>query len=137
MTQQFINVDSEIARQVGLDLEVALSRALLRANPQHHDALRMLGDTLTRCGEHEEALSIDRRLIDLTPRDPIAHYNLSCSFSNLERVDEALAELAASIRLGYREYDHMLRDPDLANVRRDPRFRSLISRLKKHRARPT
>ncbi len=46
-------------------------------------------------------------------------------------------ELAASIRLGYREYDHMLRDPDLANVRRDPRFRSLISGLKKHRARPT
>ena len=133
MGDKYINVDSETARQIGLRLEVALSEALLQVNPEHHDALRLLGDTLTRCGEHEEALRVDRRLTVLTPRDPIAHYNLACSFSNLQRSDEALAELATSIRLGYREYDHMLRDPDLANVRRDPRFRKLIARLKKIR----
>jgi Flp pilus assembly protein TadD len=131
MGDRTIGVDEEAARRLAVKLDLSLAQALLRANPDHVGALRLLGNTLCRCGEHEDALKVDRRLANLRPKDPIARYNLACSFSHLRRIDEALAELAASIRLGYREYEHMLRDPDLANLRRDPRFRRLISRLKK------
>jgi tetratricopeptide (TPR) repeat protein len=133
VTRSRIEVNAEEADRLGLRLQTGLARALLTTDADHLDALRMLGDALTRGGEHEDALKVDRHLTRLLPRDPIARYNLACSFSNLKRVDEALVELAASIRLGYREYDQMLRDPDLTNVRRDPRFRKLITRLKRLR----
>lgn len=133
MSGRFITVDSETARTAALRLDLELARALLRINADHVAALHLLGDTLTRIGEHDDALMVDRRLTELRPRDALVRYNLACSFSNVNRVDEALAELATAIRLGYREFDHMLRDPDLANVRRDPRFRKLIRRLRRIR----
>lgn len=131
MADRTIGVDPGTARLLGLKLELSLSQSLLKSYPDHLCALRFLGDTLTRCGEHEDALKVDQRLALLRPRDAVVHYNLACSYSHLGRVDAALAELAVSIRLGYREYDHMMRDPDLAAVRRDPRFRRLIGRLKR------
>ena len=131
MGDRRLNVDESAARDLGLRLELDLARSLLAYNPDHLEALKMLGDALTRSGEHADALRIDRRITVLAPRDPVVRYNLACSCSNVGRIDEALIELAASIRMGYREYDHMLRDPDLANVRRDPRFKRLIARLKR------
>lgn len=134
MSGRFITVDSETARTAALRLDLDLTRALLKRDPDHLAALLLLGDTLTRIGEHEDALMVDRHLTELRPRDALVRYNLACSFSNMNRIDEALTELAMAIRLGYREFDHMLRDPDLSNVRRDPRFRGLIRRLRRIKA---
>jgi tetratricopeptide (TPR) repeat protein len=88
----------------------------------------MLGQALTRVGRHNEALEADLRLADLRPKDPVAFYNLACSYSNLENLDAAFDALRRAFDLGYRDYRHMLRDPDLENVRRDRRFKSLLDK---------
>ncbi|MBI3854925.1 MAG: tetratricopeptide repeat protein [Planctomycetes bacterium] len=116
------------ARLLFSDFEVGLSRAVLDSNPRHPRALEMLGQALTRVGRHNEALEADLRLADLRPKDPVAFYNLACSYSNLEDLDAAFAALRRAFDLGYRDYRHLLRDPDLANVRRDRRFKSLLDK---------
>lgn len=110
------------------EFEVGLARAVLQAAPDRVDALQMLGQALTGCGRHEEALQVDQRVVALTPKDPTAHYNLACSRSNLGDVDRALLSLEKAFDLGYRDYKHLLRDKDLENVRRDPRFRKMLDK---------
>jgi tetratricopeptide (TPR) repeat protein len=116
------------ARILFSNFEVGLSRAVLDSNPRHPRALEMLGQALTRAGRHDEALEADLKLANLRPKDPIAFYNLACSYSNLENLDAAFDALRRAFDLGYRDYRHMLRDPDLENVRRDRRFKSLLDK---------
>jgi tetratricopeptide (TPR) repeat protein len=116
------------ARILFSNFEVGLSRAVLDSNPRHPRALEMLGQALTRIGRHNEALEADLRLARLRPKDPVAFYNLACSYSNLENLDAAFDALRRAFDLGYRDYRHMLRDPDLENVRRDRRFKSLLDK---------
>lgn len=116
------------ARAILSSFEVGLSRAVLESNPQDIRALEMLGQALTRAGKHDEALDADLRLADLRPKDPIAFYNLACSYSHLENLDAAFDALHRAFDLGYRDYRHLLRDPDLENVRRDRRFKRLLDK---------
>jgi Flp pilus assembly protein TadD len=120
--------DDHRARVLFSDCEVGLSRAVLDSNPRHARALEMLGQALTRVGRHNEALEADLRLANLRPKDPVAFYNLACSYSNLENLDAAFDALRRAFDLGYRDYRHLLRDPDLENVRRDRRFKSLLDK---------
>ena len=88
--------------------------------------LESLGNAYTRCGRIEDGLAVDRRLVAIIPKSPIAHYNLACSLSLLGKIDEAIESLEHAVRLGYNDFDYLEHDPDLANVRRDGRYRSLI-----------
>ncbi len=120
--------DDARARAILSSFEVGLSRAVLESNPQDVRALEMLGQALTRAGRHDEALEADLRLAGLRPKDPIAFYNLACSYSHLENLDAAFDALHRAFDLGYRDYRHLLKDPDLENVRRDRRFKRLLDK---------
>lgn len=121
-------MDGAAARRMFDEFEVRLARAVTQADPRHVGALRMLGQALTRRGLHQEALEADLRLSSLCPKDPVAFYNLACSYSNLENVDAAFEALNRAFELGYNDYRHMLRDPDLEAVRKDRRFKKLLDK---------
>lgn len=108
--------------------EIGLSQAVIGADSRNARAFEMLGQALTRAGRHPEALDADLRLAKLRPKDPVAYYNLACSYSNLRNVDAAFEALHRAFDLGYNDYRHLLKDPDLENVRRDRRFRTLLDK---------
>ncbi len=109
-----------------LDFEIEFFEKVLSINPQNVEALRALGTAYTARGSYEEGLSVDLRLVRLRPQDPLVHYNLACSYSLLEQTEQAIASLRRALDLGYEDIEYMRRDPDLANVREDPRFRQLL-----------
>lgn len=123
-----IDVDRAGADERFDTFEVSLARAALRLNPKRVEALMMLGHSLTRLGRHRQALAVDQKLSDLMPSDPLVHYNLACSHANLDDVDAALDALSRALDLGYRDFSYLLSDPDMKNVRRDPRFKKLLDR---------
>ncbi|MBI2900871.1 MAG: tetratricopeptide repeat protein [Planctomycetes bacterium] len=110
------------------DFEIGLATALLAAKGDRLDALRMLADALARAGRHAEALDADRRILKIDPKNPTAHYNLACSYSNLDQLDKAFQSLEKAFECGYRDYKHLLRDRDLEKVRKDPRFRTFLDK---------
>ena len=94
------------------------------------DVLAQLGHLYTQVGRNRDGLAVDRRLVTLRPRDPIAHYNLACSYALLKQTSRAFAVLKKAVRLGYRDLDHMQQDPDLENLREDPRWNDLVGVIK-------
>ena len=116
-----------------LTFEIAFFEEILQRLPDSIDVLMALGSDYTRRGQFERGLTVDQRLCKLRERDPVVHYNLACSCSLLGRVDEAFLALEQAIALGYHDFTHMQRDPDLTNLRQAPRYVALLEQvLRKH-----
>ncbi len=109
-----------------LDFELDFYGRILERCPTYVDVLRVQGNNLTLKGRYVEGMQIDKRLVQLRPTDPLAHYNLACSYALLKRPDQALKTLRRAVELGYRDFRYMRQDPDLDSIRPDPRFRQLL-----------
>jgi len=94
------------------------------------ELLSQLGYLYTQCGRYRDGLAVDRRLVAMRPRDPIPYYNLACSHSRLKQAARAFAALRRAIELGYRDVEHMQVDPDLENIRKDPRWQDVLGVMK-------
>lgn len=109
-----------------LEFEIEFFGAILEQNPDYVDVLRVMGNNLTLKGRFAQGLQIDKRLIQLRPGDPLAHYNLACSYALLKRLDPAIKALRKAVELGYRDFRYMREDHDLDAIRSDPRFKQLV-----------
>ncbi|PIQ85453.1 MAG: hypothetical protein COV74_08160 [Candidatus Omnitrophica bacterium CG11_big_fil_rev_8_21_14_0_20_45_26] len=110
-----------------IEFETAFFEAIVKDRPQYVDALIPLAEAYTRQGLHDKGLTIDKRLAKLRKEDPIVHYNLACSYALTGRKKEALSALSRSIRLGYRDFNHIRSDKDLKILHNEPRFKKLVS----------
>ena len=117
---------TRLPEQSQLDFELDFFAAILARRPDYVDVLRIMGNNLTLKGRYAQGLQIDKRLVQLRPNDPLAHYNLACSYALLRRPDQALKMLRRAVELGYRDFRYMREDRDLESVRQDPRFRQLL-----------
>jgi len=117
-----------IHREEDLDFEISFYEQLLRKAPYFTNALIALGDAYTRRGRYRDGLKIDKRLVELKPEDPTAHYNLACSYSLLKMADSSLSALKKAIVLGYQDFTFIDKDPDLEFIRKDPHYKELISK---------
>jgi len=113
-----------------MDFEIKFYEGILKDMPNFIQALTALADTYTKRGLFEKGLCLDKRLTSLRPDDPIARYNLACSYSLLNDIESGLNTLQQAVMLGYDDFDFMEKDPDLENLRKDERFKNLTSKLK-------
>ena len=111
-----------------LKFEVDFLKGILERNQNHVDCLKVLAHDYTRMGRYKEGLEMDLRLADLCAEDPMVHYNLACSYSRMENLDESMEELSRAISLGYRDFDYMQSDKDLSSVRKTEAFKKLLEK---------
>jgi tetratricopeptide (TPR) repeat protein len=120
---------TDLARMMSqsqLDFEIDFYGAILARRPDFVDVLRAHASNLTTKGLYQEGLRVDQRLIQLRPKDALAHYNLACSLALLKNPDQAIKMLRKAVELGYRDFRYMKQDSDLESIRRDPRFKQLL-----------
>ena len=110
-----------------LDFEITFYEKLTTAYPDFTDALIPLGNAYTRRGLYEKGLAVDLRLIQLRGTDSIIWYNLACSYSLLNRVEEAFDALRRAMEFGYADMEHLRSDPDLRNLRGSPKYHHLFN----------
>jgi tetratricopeptide (TPR) repeat protein len=113
-----------------LDVQIGFLEGLVRRDPRHLETLQLLGDSYSERGRHTESLQVDRKLIRKEPRNPLAHYNLACSYSLNGRVDRAAVALERAIQLGYRDFRWLSQDPDLSALRKHPHYRRLREKIR-------
>ena len=118
----------------GKGLETDFMEGIIERDPCYEEALQVLGYLYTAHGKYAKGLEMDLRLVRLRPDNATAFYNLACSYSRLEKIDRAFEALERSLRLGFRKIDAMDDDPDLENIRSDPRYPPLRRRAEHHEA---
>ena len=106
-------------RQGRLEEAERLYQAVLKARPQHFDALHLLGMLCTRQGRFEAAVKLISRALERQPRSAAARHSLGIALSNLGRHEEALASYdeALAIEAGHVEA-HYNRGAALAALNR-------------------
>jgi predicted O-linked N-acetylglucosamine transferase (SPINDLY family) len=87
------------AHRAGDPAAEPLLRDVLAADPDHADALSLLGLVLTQTGRRAEALPLWRRAADLRPADPAHRYNLAELLRQLGHAAEAEGEFRAAVEL--------------------------------------
>jgi len=90
-----------------------------------HSAVALM---LSQIHKHDEALERYFKAAELAPDDPMAHYNLACSYALLKRPEEAFKHLNLSVDKGYSHWEWLRLDGDLASLRTDARWKSLLAR---------
>jgi tetratricopeptide (TPR) repeat protein len=76
-------------------------------------------------GQREKAIELMENSIKADTTN-VSYYNAACLFSLLQEPDSAMQYLGKAIELGYRDFKHISRDPDLDNIRNLPEFKALI-----------
>ncbi len=99
-------------------------------HPRNVDALAELGHAYTRLGRWELGLEVDHQLVRLVPDNPTVHYNLACSLALLDRRDASLDALELAVEFGYVDLEFMQQDEDLANLRPEERFQTIMRRVR-------
>ncbi|CAN5115823.1 hypothetical protein BH11PLA2_BH11PLA2_37780 [soil metagenome] len=118
-----------------IEFEMDFFESLLTRIPDFAEVLQAQAGNLTSQGRMMDGLKVDQRIVTLKPSDPMAHYNLACRYALMKQQDQALTALAKAIELGYRDFRYMIRDEDLASIRKDPRFRQMVKEYTAKRSR--
>ena|SRR3989338_315172 len=122
-----------MAQKCDVDFEIRFVEGVLRHSPYFLEALSVLGDLYTKKGLLEKGLEVDQKLAELKPFDPIIFYNLSCSYSLLNDLENSFKALKRAVKYGYRDFAYMECDTDLNNLRRDDRFQKFLTEVKQNK----
>lgn len=113
-----------------LDIEIGFLEGVLRRDPHWVEALQILGDNYTRRGKFENGLKIDEALAELRPNDSMVFYNLACSYSLTDQVEQSGQALEKALSLGYRDFRWLAEDPDLEKLRQHPVYRKIRAKIR-------
>jgi hypothetical protein len=122
--------DNQILDQFGVanwDQLHARATRNIAEDPDDGRAHMHLGWALIRTDRAEQAIPVFQRQAELGFAPGIAIYNIACSNAILGRPDAAFEALDRAIEAGFDQVEFMADDPDLKNLRTDPRFQKLIA----------
>ncbi|MFT7630005.1 MAG: serine/threonine protein kinase/tetratricopeptide (TPR) repeat protein [Mariniblastus sp.] len=106
-------------------------QALLEFDPKSSDAILHMGYVIHSQGRHEEAYPWHEQATQTKGTAGLGYYNMACVHSLKKEVDQAIKHLELAIENGFAQSDHMKRDSDLDNIRKDDRFQAILKSLKK------
>jgi adenylate cyclase len=112
-----------------LDWDIPFYEGILLRDPDHVDALHVLGHLYTEKGQVKKGLEVDLKLSALCPTDEIVRFNLACSYALVGRKEQALETLEHAVQLGFDDAEKILTDPDLKSLHDEPRFKTLLDSL--------
>jgi adenylate cyclase len=117
------------ARAIGVRV-MALIDARLAVNPDDDRALHLGAVQAAKLGAVERVRELADRALRLRPSGFATAYNLACAFAVLGERERAIELIETAVRYGRGNLGWIEHDPDLAILRGDPRFETVIDRLR-------
>ncbi len=127
MAQTLEALDQDEKARLQYQVALDIVERYMELNPDDARAATMRSTALCRLDRLDEGLHWAARAVQIDPEDAGVRYNVACTFSLAGRIDEAIGYLEDAVRVGFGNREWLERDPDLAPLREDARFKSLIS----------
>ncbi len=99
------NIDQELRTAVQLHQSGQFDKAseiynkVLTVNPNHADALHLLGVTKHQAGQHEVAVDIIRKAISVNPRNAFYYNNMGIALKEQGKSEEAILAYRAAVEI--------------------------------------
>jgi len=71
------------------------------------------------------SISLFKRIIEVQPMSTAAFYNIACTYAIQQKSEEALFYFEEALKKGFDNWDHIMSDTDMENIRGTERFRRL------------
>jgi adenylate cyclase len=110
---------------------IAAIEARLAIEPDDGRALHLGAIAFAKIGDAAKTREYARRAVLARPGEFATAYNLACAYSRLGDREEALRLLDDAVRYGRGNFGWIEHDPDLENLRDDPRFHDIVDRLRR------
>lgn len=120
--------DEDAARTQYGRAAVAVERHM-DLNPDDARAATIRAVALCRVGRQSEGLEWGHRAVEIDPEDAGVRYNVACLFAVAGQRDRAIELLESAVAAGFGNREWLARDPDLAAIRDDPRFQTLLAAM--------
>jgi len=117
------------AMEVNVRTGEAVERRL-RRRPDDARALLIGAVQAALAGDAQRAVTYGERAMVARPDDFSTAYNVCCAYAVLGDLDRALELLDRAVRYGRGNLGWIENDPDLDNLRGDPRFDVIVGRLR-------
>jgi len=88
-----------------------------------------LGASWAVLNHHEKAITAFDRALQINARQPGLRLAMAKSYAALDNNDKAIAMLDSALATGFANFKSLDADPQLENVRKDPRYSSLHDRM--------
>ncbi len=85
--------------------------------PLNVHALNRLARIYSNWGEFEKALDAMKKVIKVQPDIAEIYYNIACIYAKQNMTKESIGWLNQAIERGFKNWDQIKKDPDLANIR--------------------
>jgi adenylate cyclase len=108
---------------------LAIERHLQR-EPGDGRALHLGAVTAAKLGDAARARALSERALTARPDEFATAYNLACAFAILGDRERALELLDRATQRGRGNLAWIEQDPDLDSLRGDPRFETIVDRLR-------
>jgi len=118
----------EVARRAmqAIDRQLAI-------DPKDGRVLQLGATNAARLGLREKARDLAERALTVRPDAFASYYNVACAYSILGDIDDALKMLDHAVQHGRGNLEWIEHDPDLDNLRADPRFAVILNRIRASR----
>jgi len=75
---------------------------------------------------YAQAAQLLEQYVQRAPEDATMRYNLACAYALTGQRDQAADALYDAVKHGFRDFDHMKRDPDLASIRDHKIYQAIV-----------
>jgi len=91
------------------------------------DVLHQLATLQSMKGEYQRALEYLWMAKELRPDDPKIYFNIACIYSKQNEIDNSIYWLKKSIEMGFSDFDLLVNDSDLENIRATEYYKGLTT----------
>jgi tetratricopeptide (TPR) repeat protein len=110
------------------DSAFAYYRKAVQLNPSYPNASLNLGLLYHSIRQYDSAIVHIQNAIRLSPTNGRTYYRLACSYALNNKPDQAILYLRQAFERGFKNYDVLLSDPDLAGLKNYKEFQALLDK---------
>ena len=126
--------DPELFHKLGLlyekkgDIPMARKnyRMVLQLKPDYAPALIQSAMLSINENDYTEALKLFKHAVEIQPENVKLYYNIACIYSIQNQNDLSIEWLKKAVAKGYDNWDMLMNDKDLENIRHLPGYKELV-----------